>query len=106
LQHPGGIDKERGYCTDLVFFGRVQHGLEVSWREDGVIVDHQEMGQVGIFRQSLFSCKGKTSTKTQIFFRGKKLKRNGGSARESQGGWIRAVIRDHHGDRRKSLPLQ
>jgi len=54
LEFAGDIDQKRGDGTGRVFGGGGEEGFEVLGGQDGVVIDHEELGEIGkLFEGSL-----------------------------------------------------
>jgi len=95
LKFSSRVDQEGGDRTGGVFGGRGQQGFQIFWCEHGVIVDNQQMGEVGKFFEGELTGGGEAAAKTEIFAGGDELAREGGFFDGLDGGGVGAVVADH-----------
>ena len=95
LKFAGGIDQKGRHGAGGVLSGRGQQFLEVLGSEDGIVVDDQEMGEVGKFFESVLASGGETAPKAEIFAGGEKLAGNRRLLGRLHGGAVGTVIADH-----------
>jgi len=106
LKFSGLIDQKRGDRAGGVFGGRGQQGFQIFWREDGIIVDDQEMGEFGKFFQGILAGGGKSPAKAEIFAGGDELAREGGFLGGLDGGGVGAVVTDDGGEGADGLAVE
>jgi len=106
LKFSSRVDQEGGDRAGGVLGGRCQQGFQVFRREDGVIVDNKEMGEVGKLFEGQLSGGGEAAAKTEIFSRGDELARKGEFFGGLNGGGVGAVVTDDGGERADGLAIQ
>jgi len=67
LKFSFGIDEERSNRAGGVLFHRGEESGEVGGRENGVVIDNEEVSKRGKFFESVLASKGETATKAEVF---------------------------------------
>jgi hypothetical protein len=67
LKFSFGIDEERSDRACRVLFHRGEESSEIGGREDGVVIDNEEVSQGGEFFDCVLARKGETATKAEVF---------------------------------------
>jgi len=89
-----------------VLGGGGEEGFEVFGRKDGVVVDHEEMGEIGKPSEGPFGGGGKSAAKAKIFFRGDELARKWGGLGGCNGRGVGAVVANHRRDGADGLAVE
>ena len=106
LELAGGIDEEWRHGASGVFVCGGEEGFEVFGRKDGVVVDHEEMGEVGKLFEGPLGGGGESAAKAEIFSRGGELARKGRFFGCFDRFRVRAVVANHGGDGADGLAME
>jgi len=106
LKFSGLIDQKRGDRAGGVFGGGGQQGFQVFRREDGVVVDNQEMGEVGEFFNGKSASGGESAAETEIFAGGDELARKRRLFSNLDRLRVGAIVANHGGERADGLAVE
>ena len=106
MEFAGDIDQKRGDGTGGVVVCRGEEGTEVFGCQDGVVVDHEQMGEVGKLFESQLAGGGESAPEAEVLAGRNHFAREGGIFTGLCGGGVGAIVANHHGVRWKGLAVE
>jgi len=103
LKFSFGINEERSNRSGGVLFLGGEESGEVGGRENGVVINNEEVGEGGKLFECVLASKGETATKAEVFPWRKVVRRKGGIFYRVGGSGVGPVIAYNGGSWAKGL---